>query len=221
MSFITKAHQFISDLKSIDHQPLQGEFRRFADAAYTRYIEWFGAPDDAEWDYEIIRASVALCSRDPIRHLYVISIRRDDAELADQYASIAHEMYHRVTERRKGLNRKSWVDEILAYLTSQRFLHEQGMADYADTKAKSLCKQRSQLTLEQFKSVRRKPNLLGILGPYYPPGFAVTAAKLGGELEAVVDWEYLCKLIEYRTFEEWINHLPSHSQRLVRGALNV
>jgi hypothetical protein len=222
VSFITKLRHFVTDVQSIDHQPVEGGFRIFADRAYARYTEWFGVPDDADWNYEIIRGPLACLGRDPTRHLYIIAIRKNDTLLEDQFASIAHEMYHRVTMQRKGLNRSLWVDEMLAFLTSRRFLREQGMADYADAEMKSLCKlQMVHLSLEECKSVKRKPNLFGMLGPAYPPGFTQTTAILGGILEVLVGWEHMCKMIQCHSLEEWIDLLPDNKQRSVKATLNL
>lgn len=205
--------------QSISEETVTPDLYKCADAAYAYYTSLFGLPKDNSWSYEIVAAPTAVMARDPFRRMYILTFRCNDLSREAQLASVAHEMYHRVTSRgRTGLHRYVWVDEMLASLVTHKFLCLYGLEEYAEAKSKLCYAYPTRLDMKTLKRVRRKFTMLGLVSAY-PPGFGPTMAVLGTTLEGLVGWKEICSLIHFRTWPEWLATLPPSVQIRVRDLI--
>ena len=106
---------------------LDSEYVLFANFTLRELTTWFGPPSDEDTPFEIVIYHRSIQSYDFLRRRYTLFIRNQD-EIEPMLASIAHEMYHRVTSRhkREGLHRAVWINEILACSASRRLMEASG-----------------------------------------------------------------------------------------------
>ncbi len=104
----------------------------FSKQAYNWCVTWFGIPVDELWEYEILIASMSGCSRQKLFKYYTIYIDKRNKSIEQKMAIIAHEVYHRVTIPKNSLRRIVWVDEMVAFLVSDRILMMSGLEQYAE-----------------------------------------------------------------------------------------
>lgn len=214
---MNKFQTLVAGIQSISEDSITPDLYKCADAAYQYYVSLFGMPKDASWSYEIITAPSASVGRDPFRRMYIVAVRISEQNRERRLASAAHEMYHRVTLLRKGLHRQHlWVDEMLAFLATDKFLRDYGLRAYCDAELKRRYAMPHRLKIETLKGLRRRSNLFGLVRSQYPPDFASTIAVLGKTLEQLVGWENICQLVHCRTWQDWIASLPQQVQPPVR-----
>ncbi len=108
------------------------ELLDFSNQAYNWCVTWFGTPDDELLPYEILRAPMNGCSRHRLVKLYSIYINKNYKFQEQILATLGHEVYHRVTMQKNSLRRIVWVDEMVAFLISDRILMISGLAEYAE-----------------------------------------------------------------------------------------
>lgn len=217
---MNKFQTLVAGIQSVSEESITPELYACADAAYRHHVSCFGTPKDASWKYEIITAPVATMGRDPFRRMYVLTVRVHDDPPERRLASAAHEMYHRVTSHGKGLHRQHlWVDEVLAFLATDRFLREYGLKEYCGTELKLRYAVSHRLDMRTLKGLRRRPNLFGLIPSQYPLHFGSTIAVLGKTLEELVGWESMCALVRCRTWQEWLAELPPKVQSRVRDII--
>ncbi len=219
MTIGAKYRAFVQAARSISEHPASPELYAFADAAYQYHVNCFGLLADAHWRYEILTAYKACAVRDPLRRVYILSVRECDQQPQDQLASVAHEMYHRVTSRRKGLgglHKHLWVDEMLAFLATHHVMCEQGLSDYATAELRLCFAQNERLGIDTLKGLRRKPDLGNLLSSQYPPGFRASIAVLGISIQSVVGWEAMCRLVHCRKWSDWLDGLPETQRKHVQ-----
>ena len=101
---------------------------QYADEAYRYCVRWFGSPKDAHKGWKVVQGEQSFFRRSFGKPMITISKHATSKE--QLCGDIAHEMYHRVTEGRKGLADELWVKETMAVLTSQWFQQNQGFKDY-------------------------------------------------------------------------------------------
>ncbi len=147
MGIMSKLFILVQKLNSVSDQPISQDMYAFADSAYQYYIGAFGPPKDTEKKFEILMAPIACMAYDPIQRLYILTFREHDQNMPQAFASVAHEMYHRVTSRRKGLNKHLWVDEMLASLATYKFLCENEFTEFAEANLKLCYAQRNRLDI--------------------------------------------------------------------------
>jgi len=218
MNIVDKIKTVVDNARSISEQSVTSDLYTAANQAYRYHVRFFGQPEDAHWKYEIITAHKASNGRDPFRHMYIITVREQDPP-QQRLASLAHEMYHRVTSRRKGrngLHRHLWVDEMLASLTTHKFLCDHGQREYAQEIRKRCYAQPVRLDINTLKRLKRRPDFLGLLRSQYPPKFAGSIAVLGMTIEALVGWETMCSLVHCGSWHEWLDTLPDKTRKHVR-----
>ena len=178
----------------------------YADYAYPKCIAWFGPVQDPHWTYEINYAFRAGLTKDPFRKCYLIMLWRTCKEYEPLYDGIGHEMYHRVTNSRKGLRQIYWIDEMLAFLTAHHLLSDFGQGAYADY-LEQLYKEEAFLSLKELSEVQPARGIKRIF--YFPPdGFVPGILRIGIALEKMVGWENICSLVHCRTWEQWLSSLP-------------
>lgn len=185
------------------------DLRAFAVAAYSQCVEWFGIPDDHRIGFSIVGGPYTALARDLISRQYVIVISNELRHAEPRFASIAHEMYHRVTMHRRGLREALWVDEMLAFLTTQRILCGMGFAEYADERLRRQREEASTMSVEQLR--RARPlfrRYLWLSAVAYPAGFTAGSGVLGARLLEVVGWEHTARMIACHTWEQWLALLP-------------
>ena len=201
-------------------QPIDDEqLEAFATAAYKQAEEWFGAPPDAKWCYEIFQGHHGACSRIRLFRTYLLSFDSKQTEYPARCGTIAHEMYHRFTMQKTGLHKQVWIDEMLAYQTESMMLAELGQSNYADRLTAWAQKQPKQMDGAALRQVRRKREFLGIGGPVYPEGFGSAVYRFSDALEALVKWEAMRKIVGAQTWETWFATLPPSLVPLVKYIL--
>ncbi len=197
------------------------ELQLFAQQAYRYCIDWFGVPLDDNWRYVLVDGSFDGCAHNRILREYTIVIRSDYAYPEQKKAAIAHEMYHRMTLLKEGLRESAWIDEMLAFLVSQRILSNQGMLEYANLRLQRQLNSKYRLDLSSLQKAQRKRILFGLGGITYPQGFASAVACLGTELEAKLGWSTINYLVQCRTWEEWFAKLPPESKSDASALLGI
>jgi tetratricopeptide (TPR) repeat protein len=192
----------------------------FTKKTYEQCVRWFGPVSDEDWPCILVRGPFAGCTRNRwIRHYYLI-VPSSLRELPPLFMTIAHEMYHRVTWNNSGLRRQVWVDEMLAYQTSVQMLKEYGVSFYVQEIAKSN-RQVPHLPMKLIRSIRTPSLVARLFGYHYPKGFYATVACLSDALEWVVDWDKMCQIVHYQTWEEWLDSLSEVSRRMAVRLLEI
>jgi hypothetical protein len=186
----------------------------FADYALRHLTEWFGEPRDPDSAFEIIIDQRSVRSYDFLRRRYALFIR-ERAELEPMLGSVAHEMYHRVTCRRKraGLHRLVWVDEVLACSASRKVLQRAGYHSYVEALVRDAKEAPKRLSIQELSKVRYWP-AFAMLRPY-PTYFAETVTVVGESLEEAIGWPNMCALISHRRWSDWLAGLsPIERKRI-------
>ncbi len=209
MRFKEKLHANVAKLDELEIIESDDEdLYTFADVAYARYVEWFGPPKNPERPYKIKGGPYSGIGYDMFAREYVIVINKKYEYYEQCFATLAHEMYHRVTKHHRGLRQLLWVDEMMAEVSTRQLLCEQGYTDYADLRLQVDRQKVKQLNVSALKNAQRRRVLLGLRGFAYPEGFAEGVSLLGATLEKIVGWEQMCRLIHCQTWDEWLVILP-------------
>lgn len=174
---------------------------------YAMLVSWFGDPADLNVPCDIVLGPTSGAGRDWWTRRYVIMIANDASSDAERLSVLAHEMYHRVTSKRRGLNRLLWVDEMLAILCEQRILTQNTYTAYARLVFEAYNTQQ-RMSTDDLADVRVRMGFLGWSNQPYPDGFIAAVLHLGNKLERVVGWDRLCNLVAVRSWEEWLAALP-------------
>jgi hypothetical protein len=182
---------------------------------------WFGTPSDEVRATVVIASKRNSCSRNPFTGTYYISMRESIVEEDERRQVLAHEIYHRVTTRRKGLHRTPWVDEMIAYLATQRMLVTGGHQELAQQLELAHRLNEFAISVRDLHSVKRKRFLFGDQAQAYPEGFGTAVALLGIELSGLIDWRSICALVKCKTWESWIEQLPSNVRANVVELLQI
>jgi hypothetical protein len=193
-----------------EFEPHDPGLHEYADRAYTSCVGWFGPPPDEHWRYEIVRAPQRACAvKSWLHRRYVLYIPSEYKKIEQQCATVGHEMYHRVTMRRRGLRELAWVDELVAFLAAERLLGEQGMEGYALQRMKRRLAATPRLPVtELHKVTMRRRFRAGALSTVYPPGFYEGIWDVGSRLAGLVDWNCICNLVTCAGWHEWLRSVP-------------
>lgn len=183
---------------------LQAEFISFAQVAYNSCVDWFGVPNDEKRKFVLVWGHFDGCCRNRLVREYTIVIRREYQHPEQIMAATAHEMYHRVTMWRRGLTQCVWTDEMLAFLASQKLLVLHGMTDYARLRYETLREHHKMLSMDSLRKCVRKRVTFGRRGVVYPEGFGESVARVGVELEALVGWDAICRIVKHTAWNDWL-----------------
>ena len=219
MERIRASWTHVVNLWNMEDLSADSEIMAFAEKAYRHCEEWFGTPEDAHWRYELFRGPRSSATRNPLTQSYLLLIREPWYDPEETYGSIAHEMYHRFTTRWKTLRRILWVDEMVAFLTTQHILIEEGSGVYAHQKLRACLKYPRRMDIQALERTRRRRPLWPFGRLPYPRDFGPSVAVLGHSLEEIVGWEQICRLVRCRTWNEWYRGLPPEILRQVRRLL--
>ena len=184
---------------------------RYADETYCLCVRLFGPPIDPQRPYKVCRGERSYHSLGLGNHIIVIT---KEAKSKEQLCEIvAHEMYHRVTEGRKGLAGEFWVKELMATVTSQWFLLHQGFKGYAEWIKKDVLatEGKSDVNLLQNSSDGSRRYVLSGT-PVYSPAFINNLWRTGYALERAVKISGLASIVGANTLEEWVAALPREDQ---------
>lgn len=187
----------------------------YAQYACQRCIDWFGPPDDSEWPISIMEGPYTACQRNYLLRRYILTLNHEWYQSRHRFAAIGHEMFHRVTYRRKGLLSQLWASEMIAECASQQLLCERGRSSDAGALAKYYRSQPQMKDRGGFYNARPRRTHFGFGGWTYSENFHATAFCLGSGLESIVTWESLRHLPEYASVQDWIASLSKIQQQLV------
>jgi hypothetical protein len=188
----------------------------FAITAYRCCTDWFGTPPDEDWPCHIVQFRSNSCRRSVLFHEYYITVMSTYKMAEQSKATIAHEIYHRVTRLRGGLRKLPWLDELLAFLASQHVLRANGLSDYAKTRIKHARYRNCHVDLRAVKAVPRWKYIFGM-----PTWFYDAVATAGAELDRVLEWSIICRLIHSQSWDQWLQHVPIEQRTYVRDLLLV
>lgn len=201
------------------NEPLRDgeQARAFAVAAYQSCVQWFGAPPDPKRRYELYNSSFPQSSCGYILGSYHISVSTTLTSPEQLCVVIGHEMYHRVTMRRRTLRREEWVDEMLAFAASLWFLESQGYRDYAAFLRDDAVNKPEPVDLPMLRSYRRISRFSAMWRGVkrYPKDFYLGTERMGLALIALVGGKSFCRLSQAKTWDEWLDSLPAHQRALV------
>ena len=191
----------------------------FAGRTLSNLYTWFGHPCDPTWPVVIVYGGCEMCGRNRILREYSIVLRGAYPNEAMRLAALAHELYHRATMIRRGLRSQLWIDEMLAFLTSQRILELEGAGAYAEQRFQHLHQRYQPLDLHVVQSVRTKRRWFGPIE--YPIGFSASVARLGVDLQRIVGWRAACSLVAHSDFADWLASLPADRRAPAATTLGI
>jgi hypothetical protein len=197
------------------------EIHRFAARAYEMCATWYGPPQDAHKPYTLLYGPCTALTLDPLKQVYRVVVSEGNQTDEQKCAAIAHEIYHRVTFLCAGLRRTLWVDEMMAFLTSQHVLIEIGFGDYAMTRRKAYTSRPLILAVDALGRAKRRRILFGIGGISYPEGFAAGVATVGCQLEDIVGWDHMRQVLACRDWQEWLLSLPPRKRAQAGRLLQI
>lgn len=207
-----------AQLKAMNEPLRDGEqARAFADAAYQSCVEWFGPPPDPKRRYELVNRIFPGGSCGYALGSYHISVSTTLTSPEQLCAVIGHEMYHRVTMRRRTLRREVWVDEMLAFYASLWFLERQGYRDYAGFLRDDAANEPEPVDLSMLRSYRRISRFAAMwrgVEPY-PKDFYSGTERVGLALAKLVGGKSFRRLSQAKSWDEWLDSLPDHQHALV------
>lgn len=197
------------------------ELINFSQKAYIHCVKWFGEPDDEKWQCTLNYGYSNGCARNWLLREYVIVIRNTYKYAEQKKAIIAHEIYHRATMRRKGLRQSVWVDEMVAFLVSQQILRAENLSNYADLRIQRHLEKQVKINISHLHKVRRRRIIIGYPCANYPTDFGASVACLGTELEYLVGWSNICRLVNCTSWDDWLDGLPLESRSIVLALLKI
>ena len=220
MNFVQKVRQAWQLLDFIDFESGEVvEVRQIADAAYKANVTWFGAPQDVAWSHRIVQSAFTGCSWSVLTRGYTLHIGRENVGTDQLCSAIGHEMYHRVTARRKTLRRQLWIDELLAFSVQQRFLREQGFEASAKEVDSHVLQSSVKVAFDWLHQVRTKRVLFGFGGISYPPDFKFMIGRLSLALDHLLEWPAICLLANVSSLEAWYAQLEPSASTLAVALL--
>ncbi len=223
--WITKAIELVGEAIKSSKEPLanEKECEAYAKAAYQYCIGLYGPPADSKQAYVLTRGVSSDSGCSYILGKYTITLSPELETLDQLCMVIGHEMYHRITMRRKGLRRQIWIDEMLAFLTSLWFLQQQGFSSYAEYCIGACQESADSIDLNALRTFRRPPwhKRLRDLSQAYPENFYTDIARVAVALKRIVDGNDLCRILKATTVDEWIASLPPAKQYAVCRVLEM
>src|SRR5579884_1412962 len=173
---------------------------------------WFGPPVDPDWQIEVYRYSWESSSISCCRALrcYMLLLGNGCNTPERLCSSIGHEMYHRVTLRRRDLCHPVWIDEMLACLAGGWFLQHKGFHEYANYLHRYYCEQPGRVDVNRLRKVRRTYGIRRLLrrGDVYPKGFYEGVIRLEYALEWIAGSQNILRIGKVKRLEDWIDSLP-------------
>jgi tetratricopeptide (TPR) repeat protein len=194
------------------------QLQAFAKFACQRCCDWFGVPDDEQWPYRILQGPYIACQRQLLLRSYILSLTPDLKDDFYRFEATGHEMFHRVTYRRKGAIKVMWIREMMAERTAYHLLQEGGFSQYGGALAYHYW-HTPHMFLPDFYRARARYIKFGLGGRAYPTNFMATAFCLGAGLEALVGWKRLRRIVSSSSLTEWLHSLSEENRILVRHLL--
>lgn len=186
-----------------------------AEEAYRYCVHLYGPPKNANKRYRLVQGEHSLY----IPSFFgtpMISISRELEAQEHLCEVIAHEMYHRVAQGRKGIASELWVKEMMASLTSYWSLNYQGFQEYVRASRKTLIASEGEAGIHLLRrSSSSIPRHIYFGMPIYSQGFSGSVWRIGYALNIAVKGKDLCTLIKFDTFEAWVATLPAEDQYTV------
>ena len=205
---------------------LEDDYLAYANFAYSQYTEWFGKPDDENWQYILFTAPQSFCVRISRDKQYHIGIKTTGKEYSACYQSIGHEMFHRVNHHKKLLKETLWLNETMATLASLKLLEVHQMEKYVHSFVSYIVETPSRMSLDELLTARLLPKWLvaikqkTLFPDTYPRGFARESICMGQALSSLFTWSEICELLNSSSLDTWIASLDPISQKLMQTLLN-
>lgn len=220
MNFIQKAGQAWRSLEETDFDfGKSAPVRQIADAAYKANVAWFGAPQDSHWAYAVVQGAFTGCTWSVLTRSYTLVIGREHTRTDQLCSAIGHEMYYRVTGRRKTLRRQMWIDELLAFSAQQQFLRAQGFAASAEEVDSLVRDQAIPVNFDRLREARTTRILFGAGGVRYPADFGVMIGLLFQALDRLLEWPEICLLANAPDLQAWYAQLEPSDAALAMALL--
>lgn len=183
---------------------------RFADKAYRYCVSLYGPPKNANKGYKVVQGE---------RSFYAnfgtptITLARNLKSQEQICGTLAHEMYHRVVEGRRGVSRKIWVREMMAILTSSWFLQHQGFQEYVNASRRTLLASEGEADIHLLRSSSSGSRQYLLSGtPVYSEAFVRSIWRISYALQRSVESSDLCAIIKADTLETWVASLPAEDR---------
>lgn len=194
--------------------------KHIADWAFEYLSVYFGDPKDAAIGHVVYRAKTSHC-RYTSQH-YVIALANDIVAYEDYCTVISHEMYHRLTLRKRGLHRDAWIDEMLAFLASKWSLEAAGLHKHSQSIVYLYLTIEGEIGIHEAKQIPRRKLLRMVhtnaknVGLFYK--FAVQMAL---ELESILTREQISLMVNELTFMGWFRHLSNDQVIAVKKLFGI
>lgn len=219
--------KFCDQFYALEPIPTSSVYYKHADEAYNYLIGVFGCPIDHSSKYDLSYSFSPRIVKFNLKSIYFIYLYPEGTDPVKQIASIAHEMYHRVTNSRRtfkyGLHRMVWVDESLAAISTIHCLNEMGYTEYVAKHIENCYKSINILDIISLKKIKRSSLFMSILlqkPSHYPVGFGATTTLLGLAMQELVGWESMCRLVDCKTWEDWFQDLQPDKLKYIRNLID-
>ena len=195
----------------------------FAASAFDFYAMYFGSPPDSLWPYYFVMGPHCMIEQITIGKMYIITLQPQFQKPEQQIIAIAHEMYHRVSKpiRRGRLVAELWVEEMMASRAAYKFMEANGYGSYVDLDLKYMATLSGRLTVSELKAVRYQRKRLRMTVHEYPKGFYHSINLLAAQVDEIVGWEAMCRIVSCVTWSEWFRTLPDDQCNRVRELLEL
>ena len=191
----------------------------FCNVAYDSCVRWFGTPQDEDWPTELFRMNNARCYRIQRSKKYIITTCSHYTTINQDKATIAHEMFHRVTALYPEMKINLWIDEMLAYLTSRQILIEIGLGSYSNYRDSIILQSNQKLDINTLKNYRKSKTIF--FSKKQKASFYNSTSVLGIELMYHLEWEHICNLVPSKSLDQWLLSLPINKQQIARKLLDI
>jgi len=207
----------------------------FSSRAYALCQEWFGEPHYLpNRPYKIVAwRNVSWVIYSPIFQCFYFPVRVHQARWLS-YFDIGLHMYERFTwgmEQDKLIRRFKWFDKVMHYSTAYQIMSKLGYQGYARDYLNYLVNDApGRLTLGEFKAshiplsrwqVFFNMFLKNIFATQRPAEYWSELAYLVLELNELVEWSFLCKVVDCQDWSEWFSLLSTAQAERVRALLEV
>jgi tetratricopeptide (TPR) repeat protein len=206
---------------NLQHNTLEDDlsFSKLADTAYSFCVSLFGSPVDSDRKYSLWKGETSWCGYNRITREYIIQISNRYKTPQQLYASVAHEMFHRVIQCKPGAHKEAWLSETLAFLTQQWFLNACSYGGYADYIRGLRIDQLDHVDVSVLKKARRGKAF--IFRGYYPDNFGVNIQRLAIALESLLPQAIIADIVEAKSIQVWCATLPSEYKAPICHILQV
>lgn len=186
-----------------------------AEASYHYLESYFGEPSDKHIPYKLIRGGTSSCTLNSGAYYIILA---SDCKSSNQYhVVISHEMYHRITNSRRGLHQKALIDEMLGFLSSKWFLESHDREDYVQFLTNWYLEPQGEINISRaFRVKRGRLFSMIVWNRNYRRLFYKYAVHIAISIEHFLSREEICRMVHESSFDQWLSTLDASVVNEVR-----